>query len=225
MKHGILLALCGILGVVVPAAAASGRKIEVRFAAQTAPPQLGDLVMTTEEARSDPFALPLNHLSEPQTAPGRAFRLEPAAKPLVLCTVTLPAAGNDFVILLVPAGKSGFEPVVIPARDATFRPGDYYLHNVSRKPVLGKVGTTKFVIPPRHGQVVRPQGAREGRFYDVLLGVSEGERSRVISASRWPVGNQMRTYVFFFDNPTRKDVDFRAIDEFVPTENTREGPP
>lgn len=215
MKRLTLTTACWFLGAALLSAA--GGKIEVRFAAQTAPPKLGELVMTTDDSRSAPFALPLNHLSEPQTAPGRAFRLEMEEKPTVLATVTLPAAGNDFVILLVPGVKSGFEPVVVPARDGSFRPGDYYLHNVSRESVLGQVGTTKFVIPPRKGQVVRPRGAREGRFYDVSLGVREGNKPRVISTSRWPVGKQMRTYVFFFDNPKRKDVDFRAIDEFVPS--------
>jgi hypothetical protein len=218
MTRLILTAVAWALAAGVAPAAKDGKEIELRFAAQTAPPNLGELVMATEEIRSDPFALPLNHLSEPQTAPARAFRLETAQKPVVLATITLPATGDAFIILLVPAPKAGFEAVVIPARDASFRPGDYYLHNVSRHPVLGQVGSVKFVITSRSGRVVRPRGAREGRFYDVMLGVREGDTSRVISSSRWPVGNQMRTYVFFFDNPTRKDVDFRAIDEFVPPE-------
>jgi hypothetical protein len=216
------VSLWALAGGLLPAAPA-GKKIAVRFAAQTAPANLGDLVMTAGEIRSAPFALPLNNLSEALTAPARAFRLELQEKPTVLATVTLPEAGSDFIILLVPAVKSGFEAVVLPAGDGSFRPGDYYLHNVSRNSVVGKVGTTNFIVPPRAGKVVRPDGAREGRFYDVALGVREGETARVISTSRWPVGKQMRTYVFFFDNPQSQDIDFRAIDEFVPPANAAPG--
>ncbi len=201
-------------------AAQGGGDIDVRFAAQTAPPDLGELVMTDGELRSKPFALPLNYLSEAQAAPGRAFRLELQEKPTVLASITLPEAGSDFIILLVPAEKSGFEAVIIPGGDGSFRPGDYYMHNVSQFPVVGQVGTSKFQLRSREGKVVRPKGAREGRFYDVALGVRDsGKSARVISTSRWPVGKQMRTYVFFFDNPQREDIDFRAIDEFVPPDD------
>lgn len=201
--------------------AAEGGKIEIRFAAQSAPANLGEIVMTAGELRSDPFALPLNNLSEKQTAPARAFRLELRDKPTVLGTVTLPETGDDFIILLVPGLEKGFDAVVIPAKDGSFPPGGYYVCNISKNAVVGHVGTTKFMVPPREGKVVKPSGAREERFYDVLLGVRDGETTRVISASRWPVGKQMRTYIFFFDNPQRKDIDFRAIDEFVPLDKEK----
>jgi hypothetical protein len=207
-----------LLALVLPCSAAPTKDIEVRFAAQAKPARLGDLVMVTEEVRSDPFSLPVNNLTDPQVAPARAFRLEMEGKEGALATVILPETGTRFIILLVPGVKSVFDAVVIAARDGSFRPGDFYLHNVSKKQILGMVGTTRFTIPSRKGQVVRPKGAREERFYDVTLGVREEPQPRVISTSRWPVNTQMRTYVFFFDNPKRGDVDFRAIDEFVPPE-------
>jgi hypothetical protein len=214
-----LCLLLFLLGLANAWAAGPARKLELRFAAQDVPGGLGSLVMVSGDARSDPFNLPVNFLSDPQVAPARVFRLEQADNPRVLASITLPEDGQAFIILLVPGTESVFEPVVIPARGNSFRPGDYYLHNTSRLPVLGQVGSVKFVIPPRTGRVVRPKGAREERFYDVILGVREKKEDRVISTSRWPLAPQMRTYVFFFDNPKRGDVDFRAIDEFVPPEN------
>src|SRR5690606_28006072 len=124
--------------------------------------KLGEVVMVAEEVRSDAFALPLNFISDPMPAPARAFRLETAEGPKMLATVTLPPEGKAFIILLVPGRESVFEPVVIPAGDGTFRPGDFYVHNVSGKSVLGMVGTSKFMLPSRKGMVVRPDGAREG---------------------------------------------------------------
>jgi hypothetical protein len=223
MRNWLPAVLVSLLATGLLPAAAEGRKIEVRFVAQVAPEGLGEIVMATDELRSDPFALPLNFLSERQPAPGRAFRLELRDRPTVLAKIAFPEIGSDFIVLLVPGVEGGFEPVVIPSGDSSFRPGDYYVHNVSARTVAGMVGTTKFVIRPRQGQVVRPRGAREGRFYDVSLGVRDGETARVISTSRWPLGKRMRTYVFFFESPKRKDIDFRAVDEFVP--QTKKGKP
>ena len=216
--------LVWLLPVLLSIANASAQQdrdsIKIRFTAQARPADLGQLVMVAaaeeEERRSAAFNLPVNHLTEPQTAPGRLFRLEPERQAELLAEVRLPETGNDFVVLLVPGEDSPYEAVVIPYRGQGFRPGDYYLHNVSGLPVLGRVGATEFVIAPRSGRVVRPTGARDERFYDVLLGVREGNASRAISQSRWPVATHTRTYVFFFDDPVRRDVGFRAVDEFVP---------
>ena len=212
-----------LLPVLLSIASASAQQdrdnIKIRFTAQTRPADLGELVMVTEDRRSQAFNLPVNHLTEPQTAPGRLFRLEAERQALPLAQVRLPETGDDFVVLLVSGDDSPYEAVVIPYRGDGFRPGDYYLHNVSSLPVLGSVGATEFVIAPRSGRVVRPSGARDERFYDVLLGVREGNASRAISQSRWPVASHTRTYVFFFDDPVRRDVGFRAVDEFVPEED------
>jgi len=189
---------------------------DVRFVAQLVPPNLGSVVMATPDETSAGFELPTRHLTETMKAPARAFRLQLEERGTAICTITLPEEGNAFIILLVPSETRGFDPVIIPAADGAFRPGDFYLHNSSGSSVLGRVGTTEFTITPRNGRVVRPDGARDERFYDVLLGVRREGEPRVLSRSRWPVSNFNRTYVFFFDNPERGEVDFRAIDEFVP---------
>jgi len=221
MRFFPLLAVLGCLGAlfIPPAEAQSSKakKLMVRYVAQVAPKNLGPLIMVGgEEVVSPAFDLPQNNLSEPLVAPARSFRLQTEAKKLELAKVSLPEGGNAFIILLVPAQKGGFTPVVIQDDGGGFRPGDFYMYNVSGKPIMSRVGTTEATIPNRSGKVVRPKGAKEGRYYDVLLGVREQTGSRVISSSRWPVQEQMRTYVFFFNNPQRGDVDFRAVDEFVP---------
>lgn len=193
-----------------------GKPAELRFAAQTAPRDLGELVMVTEETRSEPFELPLNHLSDPQTAPARRVTLVRRDQPGTLATIRLPEAGDEFIILLVPGEETPFHAVVLPGANDSFRPGDYYVHNVSGRRVIGRVGETSFSVSSRDGRIVRPEGARDNRYYDVVLGIVDGKEKKVISTSRWPLSPRMRTYVFFFDNPARGGVDFRAIDEFVP---------
>lgn len=220
MKSALLLFLACCLPVVAQDKAAENP--QVCFAAQRLPKGLGEIVMVAGETRSDPFVLPMNNLSTSRKAPGRRFVILPDGSPTKLATVVLPATGMDFVVLLVVGdARTPFKPVVIPAKDASFKPGDVYMFNAAReKTVLGKVGTTRFMLAPAKGQVVRPAGAEgEGRFYNVLIGVREQAGDKVISTSRWPVDGRMRSYVFFFDDPKGRSVDFRAIDEFVPAED------
>lgn len=193
-------------------------RIDVRFVAQAAPSALGQVVMVAGETVSEGFTLPLHHLTEPQRAPGRSFGLAREQSGTPLATVTLPDEGDDFVVLLVVGAGSSYEAVVIPYRSENFRPGDFYLHNVSRRPVLGRVGSLEFNLNPRQGRVLRPAGARDGRLYDVTLAIRDGEGVRPLSQSRWPVATHTRTYVFFYHDPVRNDVSFRAVDEFVPDE-------
>lgn len=190
--------------------------VKVRFLAERAPKELGQVLLAEGETRGPAFELPHNHLSEPIDAPARRFELRAVKPDVSLSTITLPESGKSFIALMIPAPKGGYVPVVLRADDPGFRPGDVYFYNHAGKTVLGYVGTAKFILAPAKGQVLRPAGAKAENYYDVGFGVREKEGDRALSTTRWPVDNRSRSYVFFFDNPVTKRVDFRAVDEFVP---------
>lgn len=193
-------------------------EVKVRFLAERAPKELGQVFLAAGEVKSAAFDLPINNLSDPIVPPARAFSVRPAAKDVSVADVTLPEDGKSFIVLLIPATTGGYKPVVISAGDPAFRPGDVYFYNHADKPVLGYVGTAKFILKPAEGQKLRPAGARPENFYDVGFGVREKEGDRALSTTRWPVDDKIRSYVFFFINPSTKRLDFRAVDEFVPPE-------
>lgn len=213
----VLTALLAAVSTAFSQEAAKGG-ISVRFLAERLPGAIGDVLMVEGEVKSKPFRLPVNNLSEAQIAPGRTFAIQAAEKPVNLATVTLPEDGKAFNVLLVPSAKGGYSPIVIPAADPKFKPGDTYFYNHADKMVLGYVGTAKFGLEPGKGQILRPAGARPDKHYDVGFGVREKEGDRTLSKSRWPVEDTIRSYVFFFVNPKTKRIDFRAVDEFVPVE-------
>jgi hypothetical protein len=196
----------------------SGRDVKVRFLAERVPANLGKVELLAGKVRSAGFDLPANHLSEPQSPPARGFSVCQAGKDAALAAVTLPEGGKSFIVLLIPAQAGGYKPVVVPSDDPSFKPGDVYFYNHSDKPVLGYVGTAKFVLQPATGQTLRPTGAKPENYYDVGFGVREKEGDRALSTTRWPVDPQQRSYVFFFVNPKNNRLDFRAVDEFVPPE-------
>ena len=189
--------------------------VKVRFLAERSPADLGQVLLATQDARSDPFDLPVNNLSTPQTPPTRLFSVWSVVKNLSLANVTLPEEGKSFIVLLIPSTKGGYSPVVMRADDPSFRPGDIYFHNLTDKTVLGFVGTAKFVLAPSGGTILRPAGAREEKFYDVGLGVREEDGDRVLATTRWPEDPLARFYVFFYVSPETQRITYRAVDEFV----------
>lgn len=188
----------------------------VRLLAERVPPELGQVFLKTEMAASDAFDLPVNNLSNPISAPGRAFTVDSESKGVSLAKVILPDAGKAFIVLLVPDLKSGYKSVVVPANDRSFKPGDVYFYNHCNRTILGYVGTAKFILAPGKGESLRPKGAKPEGYYDVGFGVREKEGDRALSQTRWPVDERSRSYVFFFVDPKTKRLNFRAVDEFVP---------
>jgi hypothetical protein len=207
------------LGLVLSLSSAWAEKkpqLEVRFLAESIPADLGQVSLAFEDQRTSPFDLPMNNLSTPQIPPARTFQLWLPDKNRAISTITLPQEGVSFVVLLLISPKGGYSPVVMRSDNPEFKPGDIYFINNADKTVLGYVGTSKFTLAPAKSTIVRPQGARAEKFYDVGLGVREEEGDRVLTTTRWPEDKMARFYVFFYVNPATKRVAYRAVDEFVP---------
>jgi hypothetical protein len=216
MHLRLFLFLACICPAFLHAQSAGSAELQVRFLAERSPSDLGDVVLAVDEVRTPPFKLPINHLSAAQAPPARVFNVWSVAKNISLAKVGLPEKGKSFIVLLVPSPAGGYKPVIISAEDPAFKAGDVYFYNHADKPVLGYVGSAKFVLDASKGTVLRPAGAKENLYYDVGFGVREKEGDRVLSTTRWPIDKNMRSYVFFFLNPTSQRLDFRAVDEFMP---------
>ncbi len=200
-----------------PAAPAKVTGLQVRMLAEFAPSDLGQLKLVGGKDESSPlFDLPTNHLSSPIAAPARDFLLFSPKANRPLARVVLPENGTQFIVLFITAKEGGYTPIVIDAGTANFRVGDIYFINHTPQTVLGYVGTATFVLDSQAGKILRPSGARDGKFYDVGFGVREKDGDRPLSTTRWPVDQNSRSYVFFYVNPKTKRVDFRAVDEFIP---------
>jgi hypothetical protein len=209
----------------------------VRFLAERTPVELGDVILAAGDREAPPFVLRADRLTAPIKAPGRTMALRLPGHVVTLATISLPQEGDFFVVLLIPNPKGGYLPVVMRADDPAFRAGDIYLFNNSGKPVLGYVGTSRFLLKPGEGKPLRPAGERDATFYDVGFAVREGNGTpgkeglataggtdsgvhaevgdRVLRTVRWPVVKRSRSYVFFYLNPVKNRIDYRAVDEFI----------
>lgn len=210
---------CLLAATLAQAQPSGGKKLKVRFLAERAPADLGQVMLAAKEVKSTPFELPVSYLSAAQNPPERVFALWSATKNLALTNITLPEQGDSFIVLLFPANEGGYKHVVISDNNPDFKPGDVYFYNQADKTVMGFVGTSKFTLDPAKGTTLRPAGpSGDGAYYDVGLGVREKEGDKPLSIARWPVQKGIRMYVFFFLNPRSGKLDFRAVDEFVEPE-------
>ncbi|MEY3898714.1 MAG: hypothetical protein RLZZ214_4236 [Verrucomicrobiota bacterium] len=200
-------------------AAIAQSKVMVRFAAQSLPEQMPQVVMTTGEVNSPPFEISAESFSQPQVATGRIFALRAVGGNVDFAKVQLPENGSRFIVLLVLAGGGKVSPVVIPDDRSAFRGGDVYVHNSSGKLVLGELGTTKFNAKPGNGSMVRPAGVIEEQYYEVRFAYEDNGAPRMFSSARWPAGGKERCYLFFYTdlrNPER--VLYRVISEVLQPE-------
>ena len=191
--------------------------IRVRLLAIVAPPDLGQVYLLSGETKSPAFDLPTNNVSDPITVTLRTIQLKTSTKDINLATITLPEAGKRFVVILIPIPAGGYSPYIIRTDELTFKKGDCFFLNLSHKQIIGKLGTKDISLDPGKSTIARPTGARKENYYDIAFASKEGEDARILSTSRWPVDEQIRSYLFFFED-ANGSITYRAVDEFVVTE-------
>lgn len=212
---GLILAL--VLPVTAqdkPSSKAAG-SLQVKFLAEQAPESLGNVFLQLGEKEKSPgFALPTNHLSEPVVVAVRIMVLKTLDKEIPLCTINLPDAGSEFAVILVTAKPAGYQPIVVRTDDPSFKAGDVLFINRSEKTVLGKLGTTPLILKPGETAKSRPSGPIDNTYYDIAFATREETGDKILSSSRWPIDNQLRSYLFFFTNAQGRTT-FRAVDEYL----------
>ena len=192
--------------------------LQVQLLAEAAPKELGKVYLAFGETKSEGVDLPTNELSPPIPVPAREMILKTQTKDISLCSILLPEAGKKFAIVFVTAKPAGYKPIVVRTDDPTFKVGDVMFINRTDKTMLGKLGDTPLVLNAGEFKKARPSNPKENAFYDIAFAVREPSGDRLISSTRWPIDQTIRSYVFFFTNAEGR-TSYRAVDEFVIPEN------
>ncbi|MFD0893947.1 hypothetical protein KBB96_11030 [Luteolibacter ambystomatis] len=187
---------------------------QVRFLAERVPDNLGEVVIQNGDNKSAPFKLPVNQLSPPIAAAARTFVLKSGDKGQPLCPVTLPETGKSFAVILVLAPPAAYAPIVVRTDDPEFKAGDVFFINRSTQTVLAKLGDTKLALKAGESKKSHPTNPVNNTYYDIAFATQEGEKTKMISTTRWPIDNLLRSYVFFFTT-AEGATSFRAVDEYM----------
>jgi len=206
-----------LLLLLQPLAAQTNKQEEgpqVRFLAERVPDNLGEVVMQNGENKSMAFKLPTNQLSPPVAAAARSFALKTVDKGQTLCNITLPEAGKSFAVILVLAPPAAYAPIVVRTDDPEFKAGDVFFINRSAQTIFGKLGDAKLTLKAGEAKKSHPTNPVNNTYYDIAFATQEGEKTRMLSTTRWPIDNQLRSYVFFFTT-AEGSTSFRAVDEYM----------
>ncbi|MFM2171045.1 MAG: hypothetical protein RI957_1274 [Verrucomicrobiota bacterium] len=219
MKWLIMLLGVVFLPVVQAQEAEDGKKprLLVKLLAVIVPEDLGQVYLLSGDTKTTAFDLPANNVSEALSVTQRAFTLHTSNKDLSLCSIQLPEGGNEFIVVLSPAKPSGYRSVVVRTDDPAFRRGDVFFLNLSTKTVLGKLGTRPLVLEPGKSALNRADGPKEKGYYDIAFATRQENEDRLFSSSRWPIDDQIRSYLFFLEDATGR-ITYRAVDEFLPAD-------
>ena len=189
--------------------------VSLRFLAQDRPEVLASVKLVAAGGESEVFDLPTRNLSPVIPCAERSLFLRSSTASEIQIPIKLPETGRGFVVLLLVDKESGLRPVIVPANLPSFRQGDIFLHNLTTKKLVGKLGTARFSVDAKSNKFVRPSGAVDGIF-DIAIGAVHGDAVRPITTSRWPEAKSNRTYLLFFEDSRSGRVKFRAIEEYIP---------
>lgn len=142
-------------------------------------------------------------MADPSTESGR----RPVA------TISLPAIGNDFIILLEPAGNQ-FKPHLVSGQAPRFGNSSTMFFNATDHSIGASLGESRILIPPRKPVVAEAPPRGEQPWYQVAFYEPQEDGSpRVFSNTRWPYRNASRSYVFFYRSEPSGRISYQAVDE------------
>jgi hypothetical protein len=187
--------------------------ITLRLLADAVPEGQAKVLLQSDAAKSAAIDLPTAALSAPITVSARSMVLKAADNEVPLCTIALPAEGKSFAVLLAPEKPTGYVPFVVRLDDQSFKAGDLFFINRSAKTVALKLGGTELVLEAGKAVKSRPTEPVDNGYF-VTISERDAAGDKLITSSRWPVDDHLRSYVFFSTN-VKGRTTFRAVDEYL----------
>lgn len=222
--------LCLLLAAVVPSNAAQDGGRDIRFRClcfEFAPgerevtasgdPTLASKATVTLSRRLDSGQV-LLRVTAPRVLLGTSGT-DAAGKP-VLTPVTvakLPAAGSEFLFLLVPNGKQTgevYDCLVLPDDTASFPAGAFRLINMSHTKLRLAMGKERFELPSGGIKMLAQiSGAEEDGRFAYVVQYQEGEAWNRLSTGFWTRRDRIRSLQIAFRDPRTQRLVMRGYDD------------
>ena len=140
---------------------------------------------------------------------------QPVIEPMAVAK--LPAAGSEFLFLLVPSGKESGEVyrcLVLPDDIANFPPGGFRLINMSPAKLRFAMGNEKLELLPGAIKVLgRISGAGEDGRFAYVVQYLDGEVWNRLSTGFWTRRDKIRSLQVAFRNPQTERLVMRGYDD------------
>jgi hypothetical protein len=195
-------------------AKAAEKGVMLRLLACEVTKEPAKVFLQTKGSKSEVFELSSSALSKPMAVSARSVELKSPDADVALCSITLPAEGKSFAVLLAPEESAGFVPFVVRLDDASFKAGDYYFVNRSANAVVLKLGAAEVVLEAGNAVKSRPTEPAGNNHYIITMSARSESGDKVFASTRWPVKTKSRSYIVFLTGSNGR-TSYRAVDEFV----------
>jgi hypothetical protein len=133
-----------------------------------------------------------------------------------IATATLPATGNQFLLIFLPAGES-FQ--ILPMDDslAQFPAGSYRVINLSRSAVRLSLEQKPFDLKPGQNLIIQNPPVQENQHSAMTATTFvDGKPHHRIGSGLWPHPGEKRSIQVLFDNPRTKRTEMRGFRDISP---------
>jgi hypothetical protein len=214
----LLTVIC--LPCAIPNARGAGKSekgIMLRLLACEVTKEPAKVFLQTKESKSEVLDLPSSGFSEPIVVSARSVELKAPDNDVPLCSLTLPAEGKSFAVVLASEKPAGFVPFVVRLDDDAFKAGDYFFINRSAKTVVLKLGGTEVVLEAGKAVNSRPTEPVYNHHYNITMSDRGDAGDKIFASTRWQAGNANRGYVIFLTGSNGKTT-YRSVDQSVDVE-------
>lgn len=192
----------------------AAKGVTLRLLACEKTPELAKIRLEARGSKSEAIDLPYSGFSAPMAVAARSVAVMTPDNEVPLCSITLPAEGKSFAVLLAQEKPAAWVPFVVRLDDDSFNAGDYFFINRSPKTVVLKLGTTEFVLEAGAATKSRPTEPVQNHYYNITMSERGDSGDKLIATTRWPVANSNRSYIIFLTGSNGR-TSYRAVDEFV----------
>lgn len=167
----------------------------------------------------------LNHEGVALNLTGNEIRFTKSANPEdskdagnELAKVTLPKAGNHFILIFLPTGDGKFR--ILPFDDSTksFPRGAYQVFNLSQSPVKLTLEKKPYDFKPGESSLILDPPVQENQHSAMYAFVQTDGKFQRIGSGLWPNPGTKRSIQIFFDNPESKQTELRGFRDISPPE-------
>jgi hypothetical protein len=188
--------------------------VTLRLLACEVSPEPAKVLLEAKGSKSEAIDLPSSGFSEPMAVAARSVAVMAPDNEVPLCSITLPAEGKSFAVLLAQEKPAGWVPFVVRLDDDSLKAGDYYFINRSPKTVVLKLGATELVLEAGAATKSRPTEPVHNHYYNITMSERGDSRDKPIASTRWPVENTTRGYIIFLTGPNGRTI-YRSVDQSV----------
>lgn len=220
----ILFAACSLT-----AATETPEKVTLQFLSFPKATEPEPLELVVGEGETIEVNIPTNHISEPYEIPylsswklGKTTEDEEGNPKFRVLGETSAINKSKQLVLVIRNGydnSRGLKMIAMPNDDSKIGGGSFFFINMAADyQIAGKITDAQFAIKPGQSVVIEPKASETKGSYkycEALLVYRKGEKTRPFYTQTWRLSDQVRSFIFFYQDRTTGKLKMHTIEDHL----------